>query len=265
VLATFRSVHRAWLIIGLITAVVALTSAPALADGTVPGAPTGVSASSPQSGQALVSFTPADGLATSYTVTASPGGEQATGTMSPMSVGGLNPGSSYTFTVTATNANGTSPASAPSDAVTIRGSSTKPTKVKPGRPSGSGQALTGVAKRHPKLVFGLSAGVAAPNIHVVVVSLPKGLAFRRTRGVTILDTNNRKMRFTTTVFKTAVTFVLRSGQSHVSVTMAGPALSATSKLVAKARRHKAGRLGLSIKVTDTDQRTTKLFSRVAVR
>jgi hypothetical protein len=56
--------------------------------------------------------------AVSYTVTSSPGGITATGSASPIVVSGLTNGTSYTFTMTATNSSGTSSASAASNAVT---------------------------------------------------------------------------------------------------------------------------------------------------
>ena len=88
---------------------------------TVPGAspaPTAVAGNQ----SAAVSFTAptSDGGDTvySYTVTADPGGETASGLDSPITVTGLTNGTSYTFTVTGTNAVGTGSASPPSNAVT---------------------------------------------------------------------------------------------------------------------------------------------------
>lgn len=69
---------------------------------------------------------------TSYTVTSSPGSFTATGASSPLRVSGLTGGTNYTFTVTATNANGTSlPSSASSSfaAATAPGIATLGTAV----------------------------------------------------------------------------------------------------------------------------------------
>lgn len=90
-----------------------------------PDAPTGVSATGGDA-QASVSWTAASNNGapiTSYTVTAYPGGAQAQvgGGSLAATVPGLTNGQSYTFRVQATNAYGTSPASAPSNAVTPEG------------------------------------------------------------------------------------------------------------------------------------------------
>jgi len=92
----------------------------------VPGIPTNVNAIAGDA-QAVVSFTaPAygGGTVTSYTVTSSPDGCTVSGMASPLIITGLNNGTAYTFTVTATNLIGTGAASSPSVAVTPFGSST---------------------------------------------------------------------------------------------------------------------------------------------
>ena len=87
----------------------------------MPGAPTSVTATAGNA-QATVSFTaPASNggsAITGYTVTSNPGGITAQGSVSPITVTGLTNGTAYTFTVTATNAVGTGPASGPSNQVT---------------------------------------------------------------------------------------------------------------------------------------------------
>ena len=88
---------------------------------TVPGAPTTVTAVAGNI-QATVSFTApvsnGGSVVTGYTVTSNPGSITITGSSSPIIVTGLTNGTSYTFTVVATNAAGNSVSSVASSAVT---------------------------------------------------------------------------------------------------------------------------------------------------
>jgi hypothetical protein len=106
----------------------------------VPDAPTNVTAA-PGDGQATVDFVPpyANGSSIrSYMVTVSPGGATFTSTGGPIKITGLSNGTSYSFTVTATNGVGTGPPSKPSNAVTPTGVPDAPANVS--ATAGSGQA-----------------------------------------------------------------------------------------------------------------------------
>jgi uncharacterized protein (TIGR02145 family) len=96
---------------------------------TVPGPPT-IGTATAGNAQATITFTAPGSNGgspiTGYTVTSSPGGITATGSASPVTVTGLANGTAYTFTVTATNANGTGPASLASNSVTLSTPSTVP-------------------------------------------------------------------------------------------------------------------------------------------
>ena len=100
-------------------ATIAVASGNALA--FAPAAPTNVAAVAGD-GQATVSWTPpldnGGSVITGYTVTANPGGQQATVTGTTATFAYLTNGTPYTFTVTARNSVGDSPASVASTPVT---------------------------------------------------------------------------------------------------------------------------------------------------
>jgi large repetitive protein len=106
----------------------------AVVPATVPGAPTAVTATSNASGQSVVHWTAPTsngGLAISgYTVTSNAGQTCTTTGATTCTVAGLTNGVTYTFTVTATNAAGTGPASSASAPATPAGPPVAPTNVK---------------------------------------------------------------------------------------------------------------------------------------
>ncbi len=163
---------------------------------TVPGAPTGVSAT-PGDGQAAVSWVaPASNggsAITSYTVTSSPGNKTATTAgATSAAVMGLTNGTAYTFTVTATNGIGTGLASAASSPVTPTGAPTAP-----GAPSAV-TASPGNAQATVTWAAPSNGGSAITNY--TVTSSPGGLtANSATTSATVTGlTNGTAYTFTVT-------------------------------------------------------------------
>jgi len=151
-----------------------------------------IGSASASSGAASISFTaPANtgGIAlSSYTVTAAPGGRSATGATSPISVTGLDNGTAYTFTVTATQSAGTSAPSAATNTVTPIGEQTI-TFGPPGHrdfgttsplvaTASSGLAVT-LSSTTPQVctVSGTSLSAIAPGTCSIVASQPGNPAF----------------------------------------------------------------------------------------
>lgn len=84
----------------------------------VPDAPTiGTATAGGASGSVTFTNATTGGVPTTYTATSNPGSFTGTGSSSPVTVTGLTPGTSYTFTVTASNSTGTSPASSASNSI----------------------------------------------------------------------------------------------------------------------------------------------------
>jgi hypothetical protein len=178
---------------------------------TAPDSPTGLTATA-GNGEATVSFTaPAsDGGSpiTGYTVTSS-GGQTAQGAGSPVTVDGLTNGASYTFTVTATNAFGTSQASGPSNAVTPGF-----VAVAPGAPTGvaatAGNRLAVVTFTPP-----VSNGGAAITSYRVTAS-PGGSTAEGSGSPIIVTglTNGQAYTFTVTATNSVGTSVASSPVSN---------------------------------------------------
>src|SRR5262249_14998464 len=97
------------------------------APGGEPGAPTDVVATPNIDKGVRLSWTQPPGIPTSYTVTASPADGTATVDGTDAIVTGLTAGTSYTFTVLATNDSGDGPASDPSAPVTVVAGPAAPT------------------------------------------------------------------------------------------------------------------------------------------
>ena len=98
---------------------------------TLPNPPTDLSASVLSDTTASISFTASTGTAVinSYNLTSYPGYITASGGYSPITINGLISNTPYTFTATATNSQGTSSSSLPSNSITMNSSPNSPTNL----------------------------------------------------------------------------------------------------------------------------------------
>jgi subtilase family serine protease len=116
----------------------------------------------------------------------------------------------------------------------------------PGRPTITSVSLSGLAHGKATLRFTATAGSNAPALKAISIALASGLRFstRVNGGVSV-----------TAGFKAVpragrLTLSLRSPVHTVTVRIASPAVAVSTQLVAKARRHKLGKLRFGIGTTD---------------
>ena len=133
---------------------------------TIPSAPTAATATA-GSGQATVTWAApvSDGFSpiTGYTVTSTPGGLIATvaAPATSATVSGLSNGTAYTFTVTAANAAGGSPASLASNSVTPSGPPSPVITQNPPNPTGNPNVTFAFTSNTPGATFACSLAAAA--------------------------------------------------------------------------------------------------------
>ncbi len=228
---------------------------------TVPGAPTGVTATAGDA-EATVSFTaPASNggkAITGYTVTSNPSRIKAEGHTSPITVKRLSNGTAYSFTVTATNAIGTGPASSPSNSVTPLGA--------PGAPKGVKATVT-AGYAEASVSFNLPANNGSAITGYTVTSKPGGItASGGGSPITVTGlTNGTAYRFTVKAANAIGTGPASSPSNSVTpYTVPGAPLDVTAKagnaeakVSFKAPVSNGGSPITSYTVTSSDGQTTK--------
>jgi hypothetical protein len=217
----------------------------------VPGVPTRVGAKGGHR-RATVTFTPrrATGPVT-YRVVASPGGAHASGRHSPITVRGLRNGRRYRFRVFASNAAGTSPASARSRAVTPFAA-----------PHLSRASIRGTGRSAPRIAFTVTAGRDSPKLVSLTVALPRGLRFNARRIAGDVLVGGRGPRGSVRFRRGALTIRLARPAARIALRIVAPGVSATGSLTRAVRRRRARRETLALTIGDSARNRATLKLRL---
>jgi uncharacterized protein (TIGR02145 family) len=206
---------------------ITVTPAPAA---TVPGAPTSVAATAGNATASVAFVAPTSNggsVITGYTVTSSPAGGISTGASSPLTVTGLTNGTAYTFTVVATNAVGSSAASAASSAVTPA-----PAATVPGAPT-SVAATAGNATASVAFVVPSSNGGSVITGYTVTSSPAGGISTGASSPLTVTGlTNGTAYTFTVVATNAVGSSVASAASSAVTPAPAATVPGAPTRVAA---------------------------------
>jgi subtilase family serine protease len=136
-----------------------------------------------------------------------------------------------------------------------------------GNPTDSHASLGGLAAGHPKLSFTITSGTNAPAISTITIALPRGLSFSHkakavAANVGAKGPRGNRLKLTTKLSHGVLTIRLKTATTQARVTIAYPAIRASAGLIKKARRKRAGTLGVTIHVSDSSHQTTALSLRL---
>jgi subtilase family serine protease len=128
-----------------------------------------------------------------------------------------------------------------------------------GKPKAKSVKLSGLGKGAPKLALTLAAGINAPALKAVAVTLPKGLSFAGKvktldKGIT-LKSGKKKLKFTAKVKKGVLSLAFKSATRSASLTLAKPAITISKSEAAKIRKHKVKKLVFKFKTTNASKQT----------
>lgn len=133
-------------------------------------------------------------------------------------------------------------------------------------PTISAVSLSGVRRARPKLGLTVTAGQNAPAVKRLAIRLPSTLRFgQKPRAITVIGPNRNRARFSWSLRRGVLTITLKSSKSQIKVTISYAAITATSRLVAAARRGRAGKQRISFTVSDMRWHPTALSASVKPR
>jgi uncharacterized protein (TIGR02145 family) len=194
---------------------VASSASTAVTPATVPSAPTAAVATAGNSSASVAFVAPTNNggsAITGYTVTSNPGNISVSGTTSPINLTGLTNGTSYTFTVVATNAVGSSVASSASTAVTPATVPSAPTAaVATAGNSSASVAFVAPTNNGGSAITGYTVTSSPSNISVSGTTSPinvTGLTNGTSYTFTVVATNSVGSSVASTVSSAVIPFFL---------------------------------------------------------
>ncbi|HEY5189184.1 MAG TPA: protease pro-enzyme activation domain-containing protein [Solirubrobacteraceae bacterium] len=135
------------------------------------------------------------------------------------------------------------------------------TVVSVGQPTAAGVRLSGVSQRRPRLSFTMHAGLFAPSLRSVSITVPGGLSFARqgravTAGLTV-KAGRTRVGYRASVRHGVLTVRLRRTTGAIFVAVATPTLSASLSLAAQARRRRTLQVRIGLVATDAAGGSTR--------
>jgi hypothetical protein len=132
-----------------------------------------------------------------------------------------------------------------------------------GPPTISAVSITGVKHDKPQLRFTVSSGTDAPALRRISIRLPNGLRFAGgRRHMVVQGPHGNHARFSSKLSGGVLTVGLASGKTRVTVTVSYATIRASKSESRAVRRGDAGKLQLTMTVTDSHGKKTKLTSKV---
>ena len=130
----------------------------------------------------------------------------------------------------------------------------------PTLPSVAGASLSGIAMRHARLSFTLTAGTSTAPLKEIVISLPSGLSLAGPRRDlahdVVIKGGHRRLPFTASAEHNRLAIALRAPASQAQVTVLSPVLAVSRTLAHNATTERLKTLAVGVTATSTQDTTT---------
>jgi hypothetical protein len=127
-----------------------------------------------------------------------------------------------------------------------------------GNPSVSRGSIRGVAEGRATLAFTASAGLGAPGLTTIILGARGGIRFVGGKGIVVRGRDGERLKFKTRVLAGTVRITLAAAAPKVQVTVASPAITLSTALVAQVADKHTRAVPLDVTLTDAGHTMTAL-------